>query len=64
MVRREEGNEPVLRYLGMINLEGCDANSIMRDIEIFLSAKGLSVQTLCHIGSDGASVMTSKFCNL
>ncbi|RGB39622.1 hypothetical protein C1646_664476 [Rhizophagus diaphanus] len=34
------GNEPVLRYLGMINLEKCDANSIMRDIKIFLNAKG------------------------
>ncbi|RGB29188.1 hypothetical protein C1646_672637 [Rhizophagus diaphanus] len=27
-------------YLGMINLEKCDANSIMRDIKIFLNAKG------------------------
>jgi len=57
-------NEPVLRYLGMINLEECNANSIMRDIEIFLSAKGISFQTLYHVGSDGASVMTGKFCNL
>ncbi len=54
------GNEPVLRYLGMINLEECDANSIMRDISIFLNAKGISFQNLYHIGSDGASVMTGK----
>ena len=48
----------------LINLEGCDANSIMKDIEIFLNAKGISFQTLYHIGSDGASVMTGKFYNL
>ncbi len=57
------GNEPVLRYLGIINLEKCDANSIMRDIEIFLNVKGISFQSLYHIGSDGASVMTGKFYN-
>ena len=55
------GNEPVVRYLGMINLEECDANSITRDIEIFLNVKGLSLQSLYHIGSDGASVMTGKY---
>src|SRR6266542_5198698 len=54
------GNEPVLRYLGIINLEKCDANSIMRDIGIFLNAKGISFQNLYYIGSDGASVMTGK----
>ncbi|CAI2168594.1 1858_t:CDS:2, partial [Funneliformis geosporum] len=32
-------NGPVLQYLGMINLQECDTNSIMRDIKIFLSAK-------------------------
>ncbi|CAG8576953.1 10563_t:CDS:2 [Rhizophagus irregularis] len=53
------GNEPVLRYLGMINLEECDANSITKDIEIFLNAKGISFKSLFHIGSDGASVMTA-----
>jgi len=57
------GNEPVLRYLGMINLEEGDANSIMRDIKIFLNAKGISFQSLYHIGSDGASVMTGKYCD-
>ena len=48
----------------MINLEECDANSIMKDIEIFLNAKGISFQTLYYIGSDGTSVMTGKFYNL
>src|SRR2546429_834422 len=42
------GNEPVLCYLGMINLEKCNANSIIRDIEIFLSTKGISFQSLYH----------------
>lgn len=54
-------NEPVLLYLGMINLEKCDANSITRDIKIFLNAKGISFQSLYHIGSDGASVMMGKY---
>ncbi|RIA94360.1 hypothetical protein C1645_865298 [Glomus cerebriforme] len=54
------GNEPVLRYLGMINLQECDANSIMSDNKIFLSAKGISFQSLYHIGSDRASVMTVR----
>jgi hypothetical protein len=58
------GNEPILRYLGMINLKECNANSIVRDIEIFLGAKGISFKSLYHIGSDGASVMTGKYCNL
>jgi hypothetical protein len=59
------GNEPVLWYLGMINLEQCDASSIMRDIGIFLNAKGISFQNLYHIESDRASVMIDKlFCKL
>ncbi|GBB98166.1 hypothetical protein RclHR1_03150029 [Rhizophagus clarus] len=54
------GNEPILRYLGMVNLEKYDANLITKDIEIFLNAKGILFQFLYHIESDGISVMTGK----
>ncbi|GBB86298.1 hypothetical protein RclHR1_12720005 [Rhizophagus clarus] len=53
-------NEPVLRYLGMINLEECDVSLITKDIEIFCNTKGISFKALFHIGSDGASVMIGK----
>lgn len=32
-------NEPVLQYFSIINLKKCNANSIMKDIKIFLNAK-------------------------
>jgi len=56
-------NELILRYLSMINLEESDANSIMRDIKIFLNAKDISFQSLYHIRSDETSVITSKYCD-
>ena len=55
------GNEPILWYLEMIDLEKCNANSIVQDIEIFLSAKGVSSKCLYHVGTDGVSIMTGKF---
>jgi hypothetical protein len=48
----------------MINLEKCDANLIMKDIEIFCNAKGISFKSLFHIESNGVSVITGEFCNL
>jgi hypothetical protein len=51
-------NVPVLRYLGLIELDDCSANNITTQIKSFLNKKGLQIKDIAHFGSDGASVMT------
>ncbi|CAG8816128.1 26621_t:CDS:2, partial [Gigaspora margarita] len=47
-------NTPVLRYLGMIELENCSAESITNNLERFIIAKSLNIENLSHFGSDRA----------
>jgi len=54
-------NVPVMRYLGLIELDDCSANSIMAYIKNFLVEKDLQIKNIAHFGSDGASVMTGMF---
>jgi hypothetical protein len=51
-------NVPVLRYLGLIELDDCSANNITTQIKSFLNKKGLQIKDIAHFGSDGISVMT------
>ena len=51
-------NVPVLRYLGLIELDDCSANNITTQIRSFLNEKELQIKNIAHFGSDGASVMT------
>lgn len=50
-------NMPVYRFVGLIELKDCSANGIMKELNEFFKIKNLSVLTLGHFGSDGASVM-------
>jgi len=54
-------NVPVIRYLGLIELDDCSANSIMTYIKNFLVEKDLQIKNIAHFGSDGTSVMTGMF---
>ncbi|CAG8761742.1 7554_t:CDS:1, partial [Racocetra fulgida] len=49
-------NMPVYRFVGLIELKDCSANGIMKELNEFFKIKNLSVLTLGHFGSDGASV--------
>ena len=53
-------NVPVVRYLGLIELDDCSANSITAYIKRFLIEKDLQIKNIAHFGSDGASVMTGS----
>ncbi|CAG8731940.1 9348_t:CDS:2, partial [Cetraspora pellucida] len=50
-------NKPILRYLGMIELEDCSAETITINLKRFILAKLLNIKNLVHFGSDGASTM-------
>ncbi|CAG8720731.1 8026_t:CDS:2 [Gigaspora margarita] len=53
-------NTPVLQYLGMIELENCNSESINNNLERFIIAKSLNIENLTHFGSDGASTMLGQ----
>jgi len=53
-------NVPVVRYLGLIELDDCSANSITAYIKRFLIEKDLQIKNIAHFGSDGASVITGS----
>ncbi|CAG8551694.1 5703_t:CDS:2 [Ambispora gerdemannii] len=50
-------NQPVLRFLGLIELEETIAVVIMQNLNNFLLAKMLNMTKLLHFGSDGDSTM-------
>ncbi|PKC53807.1 hypothetical protein RhiirA1_509095 [Rhizophagus irregularis] len=50
-------NVPVLRYIGLIELEDCTADNILIQILEFIQNNGLNLDNLIHFGSDGASTM-------
>ncbi|CAG8823821.1 1124_t:CDS:1, partial [Racocetra persica] len=50
-------NRPVLRYLGIIELNNCDAKSISKDLKRFITAKSLNIKNLAHFGNDRASTI-------
>ncbi|CAB5364129.1 unnamed protein product [Rhizophagus irregularis] len=54
-------NVPVLRYIGLIELEDCTANNILTQILEFIQNNGLNLDNLIHFGSDGASTMVDDF---
>lgn len=53
-------NVPVLRYIGLIELEDCTADNILTQILEFIQNNGLNLDNLIHFGSDGASTMVGK----
>src|SRR6266480_1217564 len=53
-------NVPVLRYIGLIELESCTADSIVSQILKFVQVNELNLDKLIHFGSDGASTMVGK----
>lgn len=53
-------NVPVLRFIGLIELEDCTANNILEQILKFIQVNALNLGNLIHFGSDGASTMVGK----
>ncbi|CAG8579745.1 18231_t:CDS:2 [Racocetra persica] len=53
-------NTPVLRYLGMIELDNCNAESITNNLERFIIAKSLNIENPTHFGSDRASTILGQ----
>ena len=53
-------NVPVIRYLGMINLDELNAEAITLNLKNFISAKGLKIENLLHFGSDGVATLIGK----
>jgi hypothetical protein len=53
-------NVPVLRFIGLIELEDCTANNILKQILEFIQVNELNLDNLIHFGSDGASTMVGK----
>jgi hypothetical protein len=51
-------NMPIMRYLGLINLESTDSENIYNKIKLFCISNEISYQNVIHFGSDGASNMT------
>ncbi|CAG8776430.1 12701_t:CDS:2, partial [Cetraspora pellucida] len=49
-------NLPVFRYLGIVKLQNASSNAIFNELDRFILAKHLPLETLYHFGSDGASV--------
>ena len=50
-------NTPVIRYIGLVKLEDCKSESIMRELTKFITSKGLCIANIAHFGSDSASTM-------
>ena len=50
-------NIPYMRYLGMVNLDSTNSESIFDQIKSFCASKGISYHNIIHFGSDGASNM-------
>ncbi|CAG8648427.1 1260_t:CDS:2, partial [Acaulospora morrowiae] len=53
-------NTPIIRYIGLIKLEDCKAESIMENLENFIAEKNLNIIDIMHFGSDGASTMIGQ----
>ncbi|CAB4493264.1 unnamed protein product [Rhizophagus irregularis] len=53
-------NVPVLRYIGLIELEDYTADNILTQILEFIQNNGLNLDNLIHFGSDDASTMVVK----
>ncbi|CAB5360435.1 unnamed protein product [Rhizophagus irregularis] len=53
-------NVPVLRYIGLIELEDYTADNILTQILEFIQNNGLNLDNLIHFGSDGASIMVGR----
>jgi hypothetical protein len=53
-------NKPVLRYLGLVELDNCNSETIMENLNQFIIAKSININNLIHFGSDGASTMLGK----
>ena len=53
-------NVPVLRFIGLIELEDCTASNIFEQILRFIQINELNLDKLIHFGSDGASMMVGK----
>ena len=51
-------NMPIMRYLGLIDLESTDSEHIYNKIKLFCISNEISYQNVIHFGSDGASNMT------
>lgn len=56
----EKKNRLVDHYLGIINVDRTDAESLQNAIESFLLAKGLDVTKCRFVGFDGANVMSGE----
>jgi hypothetical protein len=50
-------NIPYMRYLGMVNLDSTDGESIFNQIKSFCTSKEIFYNNIIHFGSDGASNM-------
>ncbi|GBB98646.1 hypothetical protein RclHR1_03290004 [Rhizophagus clarus] len=50
-------NIPVLRYIGLIELEDCIADNILTQILEFIQNNGFNLDNLIHFDSDGAFTM-------
>ncbi|CAG8776833.1 21534_t:CDS:2, partial [Gigaspora rosea] len=48
--------DEIFQYLGIIKLHSASSNAILKDLDQFVLAKHLPLETLYHFGSDGASV--------
>jgi len=53
-------NVPVLRFIGLIELEDCTTNNILEQNLKFIQVNELNLDNLIHFGSDGASKMVGK----
>ena len=53
-------NVPVLRFIGLVELEDCTASNIFEQILRFIEINELNLNKLIHFGSDGASTMVGK----
>jgi len=53
-------NIPVLRFIGLIELEDCTANYIFEQILKFIQTNELDLDNLIHFGSDGISTIVGK----
>ncbi|CAB5194977.1 unnamed protein product [Rhizophagus irregularis] len=53
-------NVPVLRYIGLIELEDYTADNILTQILEFIQNNGLNLDNLIHFGSDDASTMVGR----
>ncbi|CAG8558437.1 5027_t:CDS:2, partial [Scutellospora calospora] len=56
-------NSPVLRYLGIIELDNCNAESITNNLEIFITAKSLNIKNSTHFGKSIKGALLEKAAN-